>query len=229
MLSVSVFTCPRSCRWAERRALCRFQPIFAKLGPVAVNSHVVKVKTVITDLDALARAARSLGLEFRQGQKTYKWYNYSVGDYPLPAGITKDQLGKCSHAIGIPGNSRAYEIGVVAMPDGTFSLLWDFYQGGYGLEDVIGKDAGRLTGAYNLEVAASAAIAQGWTYQHNGDSITIYHPSGGELVVTSGGVEANGFAGRGCHEAISSLGLNISEWQAKPEYGQVACEVVQLT
>lgn len=221
------FDCPRSCRWAERRDLCRFQPIFAKLGPVTVNSHVVKVKTVINDLDALARACRAIGLEFRQGQQHYRWYGRSVGDYPLPEGITSDMLGHCDHAIAVPGNNQAYEIGVVKMPDGTFSLLWDFWNGGYGLEAAVGKDCGRLTGAYNLEVAATAAIAQGWQYAHHGDSITIYHPNGGELVVTAGGVEANGFHGKGCHAAIESLGLNVTEWMAKPEYGQVACEIQQ--
>lgn len=221
------FDCPRSCAWAERKDLCRFMPLFDKLGPVQVNSHVVKVKTVITDLDALARAASACGLTFMRDQKKYRWYGRSVGDYPIPPGITKDMLGKCDHALSIAGNDRAYEIGVVKMPDGTFSLLWDFWNGGFGLQDLVGQDAGRLTGEYNLQVAASAAISNGWQYQHNGDSITIFHPQGGELVVTAGGVEANGFAGKGCHSAIESLGLNVTEWTAKAEFGQTQCEVQQ--
>lgn len=73
-------------------------------------SHVVSITTELTDLDAIKEACRVLGLTFKAGQKTYQWWGSSVGDYPLPEGFTKEDLGKCEHAIGIPGTT--WEIGL---------------------------------------------------------------------------------------------------------------------
>lgn len=125
-------------------------------------SHVAKIKVEIKDLHALRAAAESLGLRFNLHQKTYKWYGSSVGDYPLPEGFTAADLGKCNHAISIPGNSTAYEIGVVER-NGKFTLLWDFWQGGYGLVERVGKDGQKLIQAYARQVAIKQARAQGMT------------------------------------------------------------------
>ena len=70
-------------------------------------SHITTIELDIKDLDALKVAAEKLGLEFRRGQETYKWFGRSVGDSPLPAGFRKQDLGKCEHALRIPNNSRA--------------------------------------------------------------------------------------------------------------------------
>jgi hypothetical protein len=131
-------------------------------------SHVVKLKTRITSLVALKKAAESLGMEMVE-QPTYAWYGTSVGDYALPAGFSAKDLGKCKYAIKIPNNSRAYQIGVVpARTDkgepvaGQYELLFDFWSGGYGLMDKVGKDACKLTQSYKIEVAKSR-IPLGWS------------------------------------------------------------------
>ena len=66
-------------------------------------------------------------------------------------------MGHCEHAIRVKGgNDRTYEIGIATRRDGKpgYTLLWDFYAGGYGLENVVGKDGNELVKSY----AASAAI-----------------------------------------------------------------------
>jgi len=138
-------------------------------------SHVTTIECEIKDLEALKAACEKAGLEFRENQKTYKWYGTHVGDYPLPEGFTKEDLGKCDHAIGVPGKKGAYEIGVVKQGD-KYTMLWDFWNGGYGLEAVAGKDCENVTDAYATEVAlkeASAfAQAQGWSVAHEFDEET---------------------------------------------------------
>ena len=117
-------------------------------------SHVATIDLEIRDLAALQRAAQSLGLEFRVGQKNYKWWGRSVGDFPLPEGFTADELGHCEHALSVKDNPNAYEIGVVKRRDGKpgYTLLWDFYAGGYGLQDKVGLNASKLKQRYQVEV-----------------------------------------------------------------------------
>lgn len=116
-------------------------------------SHLVTINLLVEDLSVLAKACIRLGLELVRDQRTYRWYGRSVGDYPLPTGFTTADLGTCDHAIRIPGNGMAYEIGVVARRDGKpgYELLWDFYQGGYGLMDHVGEGAIRLQQTYAIE------------------------------------------------------------------------------
>lgn len=97
-------------------------------------------------------------------QKTYRWFGRSVGDYPLPAGFKAEELGKCEHAIRIPGDRNAYEIGVVKRRDGKpgFQLIWDFWQGGYGMEEKVGKEACRLRQEYSLAVPTRIAKRNGY-------------------------------------------------------------------
>lgn len=117
-------------------------------------SHVATIDLEIKDLAALQRAAEALGLEFRQNQKRYKWFGVSVGDFPLPEGFTAAELGHCEHALSVKDNPGAYEIGVVKRRDGKpgYTLLWDFYAGGYGLEEKVGKNAGKLKQRYQIEI-----------------------------------------------------------------------------
>jgi hypothetical protein len=112
-------------------------------------SHVVDIDLAITDLDCLKKAVADLGLEWRE-KNTYRWFGRHVGDYPLPAGFTKEDLGKCEFAVGIPGNDRAYEVGVVQRKDGNgYTLLVDFYAGGRGLCNVVGE---KVPGETNREL-----------------------------------------------------------------------------
>jgi len=114
-------------------------------------SHVSKFDCQVTDLEALKKAAEDCGLELVENQKTYKWYGRSVGDYPIPAGFKESDLGKCDHALRIPGNREAYEIGVVKSKTGTgYELLWDFWAGGHGLTAKVGQSGDRLKQAYQV-------------------------------------------------------------------------------
>jgi len=84
-------------------------------------SHVTVIEFEIRDLECLRQACTELGLEFREGQKTFRWFGVHVGDYKVPDGFAVQDMGKCDHAIGLPGNGpskKAYEIGVVRRRDG---------------------------------------------------------------------------------------------------------------
>ena len=126
-------------------------------------SHVATISVIIKDLSSLKKACDKLGLELMIGQKKYKWWGTSVGDFPLPDGYTAEDLGKCEHAIRVKGKPGAYEIGVVPSRKnpGSYELLWDFYAGGQGLEAAVGKDAQLLSQRYSVEVAKKAALRAG--------------------------------------------------------------------
>ena len=110
-------------------------------------SHVAKIELEILSLEDLKLACKRLGFTFSENQKTYAWYGRWVGDSPLPEGILQDDLGKCDHAIRVPGCN--YEIGVVKRGS-KYILLWDSWHRG-GLEEKIGKDAGLLKQGYTIE------------------------------------------------------------------------------
>jgi len=133
-------------------------------------SHVAKIEMEIKDLDALAATAKALGMEFKRGQQTYKWFGRSVGNYALPEGFTAAELGKCEHALKVKDSWGAYEIGVVKRRDGKpgYTLLWDFWNGGKdysytgrGLQDCVGKDGNKLKQEYALQVGTRWAQKQG--------------------------------------------------------------------
>lgn len=122
-------------------------------------SHITKIDIEVTDLAALKAACRRLGFTFVEGKKTYEWYGRIVGDALLPEGLSVDDLGRCDHAIGVPG--AEYEIGVRAEKCG-FRLLWDSYERG-GLEQRVGKGAGLLKQAYGIEKAKLEARRKGYS------------------------------------------------------------------
>ena len=120
-------------------------------------SHISRIELEITDLETLRQACERLGLEFIENQTTYKWYGTWVGDTPMPEGMTASDLGKCDHAIRVPG--AQYEIGIVKR-DRKYTLLWDFWHQG-GLEQKLGKNAGRLKQAYAVERVRKEAKLKG--------------------------------------------------------------------
>lgn len=126
-------------------------------------SHVATIEIEVKDLDALARAAQRLGLEFRHGQTEYKWWGQHEGDYPLPTGFVETDLGKCDHAIHAP--DAEYEVGVVRRRDGRpgWTLLWDFIDSR--LVKAIGVDGRHLKREYAAVVAMKQAIASGFQVQ----------------------------------------------------------------
>ena len=121
--------------------------------------HIALISLQVKNLEALKLACQRLGLEFREGQMTYAWYGRSMGDAALPEGFTKEDLGKCSHAIHVPGAS--YEIGVVYR-EGVYKLLWDSWGSG-GLVDALGKDCNKLRQAYGVSAAMLEAQRQGYS------------------------------------------------------------------
>lgn len=135
-------------------------------------SHVATVDIQVTDLDVLAHACKRLGLEFVRGQKTYKWYGRWMNDYSAPEaavaqGIDPKDFGMCDHAIRIAGNDKAYEVGVVARKDGKlgWTLLWDFFAGGHGLQEKVGENCCKLRSAYAVVAAIKRGVQMGYVAQ----------------------------------------------------------------
>ena len=124
-------------------------------------SHVSKIELEINDLETLEAACASLGLQFVRNQKTYTWYGEYMGDTPLPEDFSADDLGKCDHAVRVPG--AVYEVGVVRK-DGKYFLLWDFWRDG-GLERALGPGAGKLKQAYAVERVKREARLKGYRVQ----------------------------------------------------------------
>jgi len=110
-------------------------------------SHVSKIELEIQSLEDLKSACKRLGFSFMENQQTYQWYGRFIGDSPMPEGFTKDDLGKCDHAIKVP--ECAYEIGIVKRGS-KYLLLWDSWHTG-GLAQKIGGNAGVLKQAYTIE------------------------------------------------------------------------------
>ncbi|MEW6443184.1 MAG: DUF1257 domain-containing protein [bacterium] len=124
-------------------------------------SHVAIIEIEITDLAALTAACKRLGFSFQENQKTYEWYGRWEGDYPLPEGFSQEDLGKCDHAIRVPG--AGYEVGVVkARKKSGYQLLWDFWSQG-GLSEELGPKAEKLVQAYGVEKAKREARKQGFS------------------------------------------------------------------
>ena len=121
-------------------------------------SHISKIELVIQSLENLKEACRQLGFEFIKDKKTFIWYGRWVGDTPLPEGVKIEDIGKCDHAIRVPG--CAYEVGVIRRGD-HYILLWDYYHAG-GLEAKIGPNAGILKQAYTVARVRKEARQKGY-------------------------------------------------------------------
>lgn len=122
-------------------------------------SHLTSINIEIKNLAALKEAVKELGFQFVEGKTSYKWYGAHVGDYPVPEGMTKDQLGKCQHVVKVPGVE--YEIGVVKKPNGNWTLAYDFWGPGRELQKAVPK----LTQMYGVHAATIEAKRKGYTVQ----------------------------------------------------------------
>lgn len=135
-------------------------------------SHVATLATTVSDLAAVEALCKTKGWKFKRDQKTYAWWGHHVGDYPVPAGMKVSDLGKCSHAIGVPGTT--WEIGLVKVEEG-YRLAYDFYGSkGAPLQKAIGPDGGLFLQGYGLELAKMTAENLGYfgmeqTTLDNGD------------------------------------------------------------
>lgn len=138
-------------------------------------SHLCKLPLRIKRLDLLEVAAEKLGLEFRQGQETYKWFGRFVGDTKLPDGLSVEDLGKCEHALRVKGKPGAYEIGLVSAADGDgYELLYDFWAGGRGLEQAVGHRCSKLLQRYSAEVTVET-LGDDWEIaeEQDGDKLRL--------------------------------------------------------
>ncbi|MCC7421813.1 MAG: DUF1257 domain-containing protein [Planctomycetaceae bacterium] len=111
-------------------------------------SHIATVELEIKDLDALELACTRIGVELVRGQERFKNYN--------------GRRSPCNHAIRVPGNHKAYEIGVRETEGGKFELAFDLFQGGHGLQKFVGRGCNNLKQAYAVEVAKKQALRQGF-------------------------------------------------------------------
>jgi len=113
-------------------------------------SHMVEITTKIQGLDMLERACRRLGLNLMRGKTKARYYGNKV--------VT------CDHAIEVP--SCGFDIGVKKQSDKSYLLMADFYgQEGRKLEEVCGKELGRLKQAYQAVVAKVVAQSKGFTVE----------------------------------------------------------------
>jgi hypothetical protein len=152
-------------------------------------SHVSTIECVIRekDLPDLKKAAEALGLVFNEGQKTHKWYGQWVNDYnaedaAYKHGINPKNYGKCDHAISVPGNGHAYEVGVTKVEDGTYRLVYDFFDGGRGMSKFIGPKGEQLFQEFGKQKVFSAAAAQGFSVE----SVKTRADGKAEILLTPG-------------------------------------------
>lgn len=112
-------------------------------------SHIQTIEVLITDLQALKSSCKRLGLEWKQDQKTFKWYQGA---------------SKCDHAIKVP--QATYEIGVLKNADRKgFTLQVDYYDSN--VTKKIGQLGGLFKQAYALETAKSAAVRKGYSVKEH--------------------------------------------------------------
>jgi hypothetical protein len=130
-------------------------------------SHVVSIKTELFDLNAAKAACAELGLIFKEGQKTIRWFGEWVNDYAADdaaykLGISTDQYGKCDHAIEVPGSG--YDIGLIHNPKtGGHKLYFDFYgSNGKKIQNAVGENGQKLLQYYGKHKVLIEAKKKGW-------------------------------------------------------------------
>jgi hypothetical protein len=109
-------------------------------------------------LAAVKALCKEKGWEFAEGQKTYEWYGSFVGDSPMPKGMTRADLGKCDHAIKIPG--ATYEVGLRSNGKGGYNLAFDYWGSG-GLVPHVGEKGGLFMQGYGIAKAELEAKKRG--------------------------------------------------------------------
>lgn len=123
-------------------------------------SHNEIIDLEVTDLKTLANTAKRMGGELVLNQKTYKWFDRFMDDYPLPEGLTVSDLGKCEHAIKFPGIK--YEVGIIKsrQTKGAYELLWDFWDKKLKAK-MGGSKATTFIQHYTMEKTRQAAMSKG--------------------------------------------------------------------
>ena len=107
-------------------------------------SHIATLQLLIKDLSVLFSVARDLGLVVHEGQTTARFYGGA-------------QHEGCAHALAVPRNKEAYEIGVMET-EGGYQLALDLFAGGKGLTALVGNGAHKLLQGYALATAQQKAL-----------------------------------------------------------------------
>jgi len=130
-------------------------------------SHVVAIKTELTDLAAVKAACKELGLVFKEGQKTIRWFgewmnDYAAADAAYKLGIKPEQYGTADHAIEVPGSG--YDVGLLRNPEtGGYKIYFDFFgQDGAKIQKAIGEGGEKLLQRYAVIKTENTAKAKGW-------------------------------------------------------------------
>jgi hypothetical protein len=116
-------------------------------------SHVAEIDLHITDLDAAAKAAESIGCELLKNKTSFKTYQ---------RGLT------CEHVISVKNNNSAYQAGLQKRTDGKpgYKLVFDNYgMAGKMLQDKIGVAGNNFKDHYGAQVAAKELRKQGFRVQ----------------------------------------------------------------
>lgn len=130
-------------------------------------SHISVGTVIIRDIECLRLAAHAMGADFLEGKTSYRWFGQYMGDTELPAGMAKEDLGKCAHVIGLRGVN--YEIGVVRRGK-DYILAYDFFgeQGthdGRKLLEKFGDKLCKLQQQYNRQCVLKQARSHGFMVQ----------------------------------------------------------------
>jgi hypothetical protein len=125
-------------------------------------SHIVSIPFQCRSLDAVRAACGRLGFTFCEGQTAYRWWGRWEGDTPLPDHVRVEDLGKCHHAIKVPGVT--YEVGIVANADGSYDLRWDYFDNALCVA-MGGQNADKFRQTYQIEVARIEARRKGARFQ----------------------------------------------------------------
>ena len=131
---------------------------------VEIMSHVTNISTagLEYDLGVIKHLCRWQGWGFIEGKQTYEWFGYSVGDHPIPEGYTAQDLGKCEHAIKIPGCS--YEVGVIRGKNDGWIIMADFWQTG-GLDVTLGPKGEKFNQLYHVSQDIMWAENKGYAWE----------------------------------------------------------------
>ena len=130
-------------------------------------SHICTVKLKVSDLGALEKACKAIGLELKLGKTNYI------------AHLSHNT--ECAHAISVVGQKKAYEVGLLAQADGSFELKYDDWAGGNGLMNAIGEKASKLIQEYAATVAEDELTQAGYY------NFTREYSDEGELILSAEG------------------------------------------
>jgi hypothetical protein len=138
-------------------------------------SHIVKVNTLVTDLDALEAAAPHVGLRLIRDVDRYSWY--------FRRGTGLD--GKCEHKLQLLDHMESdFEIGLVPREDHEYGwqLAYDPWgEPGRRLHAAAGKDLQNLKTALAVEVSTRYLAMDGYTVSKTVDANGVVTLTGVQL------------------------------------------------